>query len=52
MSRSKKILITLEMNKSGAMTREKDHTFGNHDLLCLAQLSTFEMNVSSIQNQH
>ena len=32
------ILITLEMNKSGAVTREKDHTFGNHDLLCPAQL--------------
>ena len=38
---TEKILITLEKNKSGAMTREKDHTFENHDLLCPAQLFNF-----------
>ncbi len=28
------ILITLDKNKSGAMTWEKDPTFEYHDLLC------------------
>ena len=41
MSRSKKVLITLDKNKSGAMTREKDHALENSDLLCPAQLSIF-----------
>ena len=37
----KKVLITLEKNKSGAMTREKDHALENSDLLCPAHLFNF-----------
>ncbi len=32
-----KFLITLDKNKSGAMTWEKDPTFEYHDLLCVLQ---------------
>ena len=48
MSRSKKILITLDKNKSGAMTWEKDPTLENSDLLCPAQL----LNLNTWKQHH